>query len=477
MSGWFWGGAAAGVAARRLLDKRKRAQAEEELERATYAISAEAVGPPLAVETWFNAPGLLMFGLPRRFRHCEGKARSWPARPPLIAVEDGPPPTGMWIAVLGEHLSVELTAGHSVWVTVVNPEAYRQAVRSWGGTVTTGPVPILVAGERGVWSVIDSIEHGQHMRRWSVLTMHMGAPYEVMMGLGQEPERACADAFWTAIGSWRWADMVDQPTPPQIDAPQSSATAAAGSAMQQVGGQVGTLSPDGQWYWDGANWKSAISPDGRWRWSGQNWVENRPQAPLSSATGLVTPSGDLDEAAAAAAVDALRVSPITPPLQPESWFSFPNEFSFGLPRNFAVPSPQVVRVWEGGNGPALVCVEDPQAPDYPVFFLMVQRNNAIAHLEGNSMWAVATMKDKFREGVSHRGIAVVQGPDPILVGGEPAVRYVQGGVDAGVPTRNWVAMVSHRGRGYDVTMFVKASAEARYSDAFLTVLGSWTWTQ
>jgi hypothetical protein len=179
--------------------------------------------------------------------------------------------------------------------------------------------------------------------------------------------------------------------------------------------------------------------------------------------------------AAAAAVDALRVSPITPPLRLETWFNFPGEFGFGLPRNFVVPSPAVTRVWESGNGPALICVEDPEAPDYPNFFLMVQRNNAIARQEGNSIWASAVMPNKFRSGLQRKGIIVSRGPEPMLVGGDPAVFYVQSGVDAGIETRNWVVMVAHRGKGYDVTMFVKAGAEGRYSDAFLTALGSWNW--
>lgn len=32
------------------------------------------------------------------------------------------------------------------------------------------------------------------------------------------------------------------------------------------------LSPDGQWFWDGAQWRPAYSPDGRWRWDGRQWV-------------------------------------------------------------------------------------------------------------------------------------------------------------------------------------------------------------
>jgi len=32
------------------------------------------------------------------------------------------------------------------------------------------------------------------------------------------------------------------------------------------------FSPDGQWYWDGAQWRPAYSPDRRWRWDGQQWI-------------------------------------------------------------------------------------------------------------------------------------------------------------------------------------------------------------
>ncbi|MBO0684816.1 MAG: hypothetical protein J2P45_16815 [Candidatus Dormibacteraeota bacterium] len=37
------------------------------------------------------------------------------------------------------------------------------------------------------------------------------------------------------------------------------------------------LSPDGQWFWDGAQWRAAYSPDRRWRWDGGRWVPAPPQ--------------------------------------------------------------------------------------------------------------------------------------------------------------------------------------------------------
>jgi hypothetical protein len=34
----------------------------------------------------------------------------------------------------------------------------------------------------------------------------------------------------------------------------------------------GSLSSDGWWYWDGAQWSPAISRDGRWHWDGVRWT-------------------------------------------------------------------------------------------------------------------------------------------------------------------------------------------------------------
>jgi hypothetical protein len=38
------------------------------------------------------------------------------------------------------------------------------------------------------------------------------------------------------------------------------------------------FSPDGLWWWDGAQWRPAISPDGLWRWDGRTWVPAGPPA-------------------------------------------------------------------------------------------------------------------------------------------------------------------------------------------------------
>ena len=38
----------------------------------------------------------------------------------------------------------------------------------------------------------------------------------------------------------------------------------------------GQFSSDGNWWWDGTQWRSAISPDGYYRWNGTAWVAARP---------------------------------------------------------------------------------------------------------------------------------------------------------------------------------------------------------
>jgi hypothetical protein len=43
-------------------------------------------------------------------------------------------------------------------------------------------------------------------------------------------------------------------------------------SIQSSDVSAGRLSADGQLYWDGAEWKSAVSTDGAWRWNGAAWV-------------------------------------------------------------------------------------------------------------------------------------------------------------------------------------------------------------
>ena len=48
---------------------------------------------------------------------------------------------------------------------------------------------------------------------------------------------------------------------------------------------LGTISPDGQFYWNGAQWQSTQSVDGAWRWTGTDWVPIA-AAPYSSPRSL-----------------------------------------------------------------------------------------------------------------------------------------------------------------------------------------------
>ena len=53
--------------------------------------------------------------------------------------------------------------------------------------------------------------------------------------------------------------------------------------------QVGasTLSPDGYFFWDGAQWNAVVSPDGLWRWDGAAWVPAS-QSHTASARGYAS---------------------------------------------------------------------------------------------------------------------------------------------------------------------------------------------
>ena len=42
-------------------------------------------------------------------------------------------------------------------------------------------------------------------------------------------------------------------------------------ARKSVSAQLGRFSDDGDWFWDGQKWRSAISEDGLWRWDGREW--------------------------------------------------------------------------------------------------------------------------------------------------------------------------------------------------------------
>jgi hypothetical protein len=50
----------------------------------------------------------------------------------------------------------------------------------------------------------------------------------------------------------------------------------------------GQLSPDGQWFWDGAKWISTLSPDRASKWDGHTWVSSGKAGPAAVAFAPLT---------------------------------------------------------------------------------------------------------------------------------------------------------------------------------------------
>jgi hypothetical protein len=55
--------------------------------------------------------------------------------------------------------------------------------------------------------------------------------------------------FWLVVGLVLWLALRSRPAPPP-----------------------GAFSDDGNWWWDGREWRPAISDDGHWRWNGTRWI-------------------------------------------------------------------------------------------------------------------------------------------------------------------------------------------------------------
>ena len=215
MSGIFWTAAGAGAIYKRLKTKAQVAELGAEMQSAANRILARPLPPRYSSLVSFEAPGKFSFGLPKGFQAADlaELSREIGTRP-LLAVERGLGDSRFWLAVLPRHMTVELTNGQSPWVVVVNRSGYQQEISKWGGEVVAGPIPILVDGERAVWSIIDANRYGQPIQRWTILTVNDGRPYEVVLGsddfrvLGRGE---AADALWAAMASWQWSHSRSAP--------------------------------------------------------------------------------------------------------------------------------------------------------------------------------------------------------------------------------------------------------------------------
>ena len=48
------------------------------------------------------------------------------------------------------------------------------------------------------------------------------------------------------------------------------------------------FSPDGNWFWTGTEWRSALSQDRLWRWNGYQWVPNQARTTSTGAAVGIT---------------------------------------------------------------------------------------------------------------------------------------------------------------------------------------------
>ena len=191
---------------------------------AEHTISAEPISPPLSRVSWLSAPGRLAFGLPGGFFLADPRAYGGRLQAAVLLVEDG---SGMWLAVFeDQHLTGEVVGSRSPWAVLEFPDLYRKRCKKWGGIVTSGPSPILVAGERAIWTAFSMTENGQHHRTYAAFSKHYGKSYEAVMRVQPHAEEIYRGVFWTAIGSWRWLEY--------------------GEALSQ----------DGRLLWDGLRWRS-----------------------------------------------------------------------------------------------------------------------------------------------------------------------------------------------------------------------------
>jgi hypothetical protein len=239
------------------------ADPEAELTAKEDALVPSQVAPRLAVASSLAIPGLFSVGLPANFGQPEDSIlANWKRQFPqgVTTVWDyassGASLPFIWSVFSGqeEEAWLRALAGHSIWILKVYSDEFCQDFhRGTGGQVTKPPVPILIGGERAVFFVSrETHPTGRAVPIWHIWVAHEARAFSIMMTVAPELEARYEDAFWTLCGTWEWTSNRVADT---------------------------HVSPDGNWWWDGSQWKSTVSHDGFWRWDGRQWIPNQARTP------------------------------------------------------------------------------------------------------------------------------------------------------------------------------------------------------
>jgi hypothetical protein len=205
---------------------------DAQLSAAENSIAATSITPPLPIDTSVTVQNAFSFGLPSNFGRPPDETltlwrQGWDSMPLAAVMDHGADEMCFMCAVFSgpsEQAAYEDLKTH-MWAPVVLNEEFRQRYHQIsGGEVTQGPTAILLDGERSVWFATRQIDKGVETIKWSVQTGHQSRGYAITMFALPHAETRYADAFWTLVGSWRWADSATHWAP--IGAGAATAAAA-----------------------------------------------------------------------------------------------------------------------------------------------------------------------------------------------------------------------------------------------------------
>src|SRR4029077_1979010 len=102
------------------------------------------------------------------------------------------------------------------------------------------------------------------------------AAFERLLAIDPDHVKGKYNQIATLINLGRPSDAVVQAERALSLGPHHSAVGALlDIARKSVSTQIGRLSDDGNWFWDGQKWQSTMSADGSWRWDGVEWKPSR----------------------------------------------------------------------------------------------------------------------------------------------------------------------------------------------------------